>query len=142
MKKVVLFLLFFSVIVFICRGETHNLISHEEFLQQSQTGNFILYVSNQSFTITSVDITIMIDGKNAVAADFVVGNQHKWIEYTFRLAPGNHKLIATSKKGSAKTEKIFEIHDKHWAVVDFWFSKKDKYGHFSFSIQNSPIGFM
>lgn len=130
------------MIVLICRGETHNLISHEEFLQQSQTGNFILYVSNQSFAITPVDITIMIDGKNAVAADFVVGNQHKWIKYTFHLDPGEHKLIATSNKGSAKIEKMFEINDKHWAVVSFWFSKKDIYGHFSFSIQDSPIGFM
>ncbi|MBC8870944.1 MAG: hypothetical protein H8E44_16085 [Planctomycetes bacterium] len=117
----------------------------ERILPQDKTGNFVLHVSNQSFAITPVDVTIHIDGKRAVAGNFEVEDQHNWVKRIFRLQPGKHKLVVVSKKGQAKLEKEFEIKDKHWAVINYWYYPKSHYNptpkHFSFNIQNKPIYF-
>lgn len=43
-------------------------------------------------------------------------------------------------------EKEFEIKDKHWAVVDYWYYPEAHYNptpkQFSFDIQDKPIYFM
>jgi len=87
-----------------CEGETRDVNSVEDILEQEEKGNFTLYVSNQSFAISPVDITIHIDGKKAVDSKFDVGNQHIWIGYSFSLSKGEHKLVAVSKKGDARFE--------------------------------------
>jgi hypothetical protein len=115
----------------------------EETLLQEKDGNFVLYVSNQSFALTPVDVIIHIDGKNAISADFDVGNQHNWTKHTYRLAPGKHKLVARSRKGAARIEKVFEVKEKHWAVVAYWYNPKEGgKRHFSFHIQDKPVYFM
>ena len=124
-----------------CLGDNGQGAPKETLLAQDPGGNFILYVSNQSFTISPVDITILIDGKKAVEADFAVKHQHNWIMHTFRMLPGNHKLVAVSKKGSARFEKEFEVKDKHWAVVDYWYDPKQSEKKFSFNMQGTPIQF-
>lgn len=120
-------------------------------LPQDPNGNFTLYVSNQSFDENPVDITIHIDGKKAVERDFDVKGkrtaQHNWIKHRFSLSPGKHRITAKSKKGKASLEKEFEIEDKHWAVIDYWWYPTIRGGSgptarkFTFMIQNSPIGF-
>ena len=120
-------------------------------LPQHPTGNFVLYVSNQSFDVNPVDITVHIDGKKAIEGDFDVKGkriaQHNWIMHRFNLAPGRHRLTAKSKKGEASLQKEFEITDKHWAVIDYWYYPTLRGGagptprHFSFSVQDKPIGF-
>ena len=116
-------------------------------LPQDPNGNFVLYVSNQSFDEDPVDITVHIDGKKAVEADFHVGNQHSWIKHRFNLPPGRHRLAAKSRTGKASLDKVFDISDKHWAVIDYWYYPKLRGGSgptprkFSFLIQDSPIGF-
>ncbi|MBN2138082.1 MAG: hypothetical protein JW720_09760 [Sedimentisphaerales bacterium] len=116
-------------------------------LPQDPNGNFILYVANQSFDEDPVDITVRIDDAKAVDSDFYVGNQHNWVKHQFALAPGRHKLNALSKKGKTALETEFEITDKHWAVIDYWYYPKLTGGagptprHFSFLIQDTPIGF-
>ena len=124
-----------------CLGDNSQGGPKEAPLAQDPGGNFILYVSNQSFSISPVDIVILIDGRKAVAADFIVGNQHKWIEHKFRIPAGNHKLVAASKKGSARFEKEFEVKDKHWAAIDYWYDPKQGEKRFSFNIQDTPILF-
>ena len=112
-------------------------------LSQSTNGNFILYVSNQSFDITPVDITIHIDGKQALSDEFHVRDQHNWIRHTFHLSSGKHILRAVSEKGEAILEKEFEVKGKTWAVLDFWLSwNHNAKSHFSFHSQDKPIGFM
>lgn len=123
----------------------------DNLLPQNENGNFVLYVSNQSFAQTPVDITIHIDGKKAISSEFDVRNQHNWIKHSFKLTPGTHNLVAVSDKGDARIEKSFEIKDeKHWAVIDYWYypiqhehGKKyfKQVKHFSFDIQNKPIQF-
>jgi len=114
-----------------------------ELLQQNKKGNFVFYVSNQSFAETPVDITVTLNGKKAVSQDFEVGNQHNWKKHTFKLAPGKYKLVAESKKGKAKFEKELEIKDKKtWAAMDYWYyPKKDGKRFFTIHIQNNPIRF-
>lgn len=126
-----------------CLGGNGQVGPQEALLPQDSNGNFVLYVSNQSFARTPVDITVSIDGQKAVSADFDVGNQHRWVEHTFRLAPGKHKLIAVSKKGSAQIETEFEAKDKHWAVVSYWYNpKQGEKKQFTFDIEDTPIGFL
>ena len=116
-------------------------------LSQDTNTNFVLYVSNQSFALTPVDITITIDGKKVISSTFEVGEgkrrQHNWISHGFELTPGTHKLEAVSTKGDAKFEKEFEIKDKkHWAVLSYWYyPDQDGKKKFTFQIQNEQIYF-
>jgi len=122
-------------------------------MQQDEAGNFVLYVSNQSFAINPVDITVLIDGREAVRADFDVAGpsgppQHNWVKHQFSLAPGTHKLTVTSKKGGAVLEQDFEITGKDWAVINYWYYPEGVTKgtptprHFTFQIQDTPIAFM
>ena len=122
--------------------------SKDSFGPQNQAGNLILYVSNQSFDITPIDITVYIDGQKALKDDFEVGSQHTWVPYGFSLAAGKHTIKAVSKKGDAILEKEFEVKGKHWATLAYWYYPKLRGGagptpkSFSFSIEDKPIGFM
>ena len=114
----------------------------EDKTPQAEKGNFVLYVSNQSFDISPVDIVVQIDGKQVVSADFAVGTQHWWVEHAIPLSPGKHKLVAVSKKGDARFEKEFEVKDKHWAVLNYWHTKGCDTKGFSWHFQDSPVMFM
>lgn len=114
----------------------------EELLAQATNGNFVLYVSNQSFDLSPVDITVFIDGKKAVSSDFVVGTSHNWVSHRFQLSPGMHKITASSEKGSVQLDREIEIKDKHWAVINFIFSEKSGKKQFFFRIQATPLAFM
>ncbi|MCL4691996.1 MAG: hypothetical protein KJ060_05720 [Candidatus Hydrogenedentes bacterium] len=112
------------------------------------SGNFTLYVSNQSFAISPVDIKVQIDGEVVVHQNFDVGTQHNWKKFGIALPPGVHSLTATSTKGDATLEQEFTVTGEHWAVVDYWYYPEVTGGAgptprtLSFSIQDSPIGFM
>ena len=116
-------------------------------LQQDENGNFILYVSNQSPAIDPVDIKIDIDGKKAVDQDFYVEDGHNWRQFQFSLPKGTHQLRVKSVKGSATLETEFEIKDKHWAVIDYWYYPEVTGGagptpkQFTFDIKDEPIYF-
>ncbi len=114
----------------------------ENTMPQSTNGNFVLYVSNQSHAMSPVDITICIDGKQAVSSNFDFGNAHNLIKHTFPLAPGKHTLTAVTKKGETQFEQEIEITDKHWAVIMFWFNSKTGQKKLSFKIQDKPLAFM
>ncbi len=111
-------------------------------------GNFTLYVSNQSFAISPVDIKVQIDGDVVVHQNFDVGTQHNWKKFRIALPPGTHSLTATSAKGDATLRQEFAVTGEHWAVVDYWYYPEARGGadptpkQLSFHIQDSPIGFM
>lgn len=111
-------------------------------------GNFTLHVSNQSFAITPVDIQVQIDGERVVHEYFDVGNQHGWKTYKISLAPGKHKIQVTSAEGNAELSQEIEVTGQHWGVIDYWHYPEVTGGagptpkQFSFSMQDSPIGFM
>lgn len=120
--------------------------------KEDKNGNFILYVSNQSFAINPVDIQVFVDNKKVIDRTFdVVGKkgvgQHNWIPFHFKASAGRYSLQVKSKKGKAVLDAAFKITDKHWAVIDYWNYPKVTGGagptppKFSFNIQNKPIGF-
>jgi len=108
-------------------------------------GNIFLYVSNQSFAITPVDITVRIDGKPLVNEMFAVGNQHRWKRFCFRLLAGKHEITASSKKGKAKLRKTFTVKNKQWAVLDYWYYPETRYNacpkQFTFEIFDKQVSF-
>jgi len=108
-------------------------------------GNLVLYVSNQSFAITPVDITVLLDGKTAVDAEFAVENQHNWVKHVFSVPPGTHRIDVRSEKGDAELHQRFRVTDEHWAVLDFWYYPpqfgREMKPQFSFEIQDEPVRF-
>ena len=128
----------------VCSGRADEGVTNaqETVLAQTTNGNFVLYVSNQSFDLSPVDITVSIDGKKAVSADFVVGTAHSWVAHRFQLTPGVHKITATSEKGAIQLEKEIEITHNHWAAIGFVFSTKNDRKQFLFRIQATPLSFM
>jgi hypothetical protein len=110
-------------------------------LEETEQGNFTLYVSNQSFDRQTVDIRVLIDGRPAVDADFAVENQHNWIEYRFALDDGPHTLWAESVRGNAVFEEDFTVKGKRWAVVDYWCCGNAGEPKFTFLVRRVAIAF-
>jgi hypothetical protein len=143
----VLFISIFSAILIVSILVFMNWNLTGEVLSQTSNGNFVLYVSNQSFAINPVDINIFIDRKRAVQGEFDVDGQHNWIKYVFRLSTGMHSLQAVSQKGATFMIESFHIKRKHWAVIDYWYYPSNEGGagptpkHLSFRIQDEEIKF-
>lgn len=144
MKKTALLFSFLTVLAIAGCGEADDpLDPTQQLLPQDSNGNFVLYVSNQSFDIPAVDIKITIDGKTAVSATFEVKNQHNWIKHTFQLTPGKHVLKASSVEGAVSIESAFEVRDHLWGVVNFWFYAKGGGNKFlDFRTQDTPMFFI
>jgi hypothetical protein len=110
-------------------------------LAESEQGNFILYVSNQSFERGNVDIRVLLDGRPAVEDDFAVKDQHNWVEYRFSLDDGRHALRAESVEGDALLDATFTVKGNRWAVVDYWCCSDGTEPKFTFLVRRQPIAF-
>ena len=84
-------------------------------------GNFVLFITNQSFAISPVDITVVVDGEKVLTFEFHCRGQHKWYPFGLDLAPGKHTIELRSKRGGAKLEKEFEVTNQKYGVVCYWF---------------------
>jgi hypothetical protein len=108
--------------------------------------NFILYVSNQSFEESRVDISVIIDGKTVVSDFFPVKNHHYWKIYSLQLPLGSHQLSVKADNGTYKLERPFEISSKHWALISFWCTDKQddksQFSGISFAISDEPYDFL
>lgn len=89
-----------------------------------ENGNFILFVSNQSFALDPVDIKVYIDNKLAVNRDFYCEYQHTWIKFQFNIKDGTHKLYCVSSKGGEKVDTTFIISETPFCVVEYWYYPK------------------
>ena len=107
-------------------------------LQTRSEGNFVLYVSDQSFALDHVDITIRIDGRVAVRDEFAVGNEHNWRQYRFQLDPGVHHLTAFSRDGRARLASTFRVKEKLNGVVDYWYSPGNPGGGRKLTFTHTP----
>ena len=109
--------------------------------------NFILFVSNQSFDLSTVDIKVEIDGVPVVNRDFNVANQHNWVEFPLKLSTGEHQMVVTSTRGQSSLTHKFSTFGKKWCVVDFWYYATEEGGagptprHFGFHLFDRPPGF-
>ncbi|MBN2588329.1 MAG: hypothetical protein JXA96_00585 [Sedimentisphaerales bacterium] len=146
-KKVILLILIMISIFFLSVVNIKSILlpSVDKSLL-SENGNFVLYVSNQSFEINKVDIQVRIDDKVAVSQYFEVENQHNSKKFILSLPKGKHTLKVYSSQEKISLRETFTISDKHWAVIDFWYYPKGHYNptpkkHFTFNIQNEPIYF-
>ncbi len=81
--------------------------------------DFILYVSDQSFDLSPVEIKVYIDDKLVINEDFEVGNQHNWNEFRFKLSPGSHTIKAVTAEGII-LEKDFTIVARTYGVLNYW----------------------
>lgn len=152
MKKYSLSLTLFAIFFLMtgCNSPSayFNKNTNTQGLPEDKNGNFVLYVSNQSFDISPVDIKIYIDDMTAVNEDFYVEDQHAWEQFQFNLSVGTHKIKIESLEGNAILEENFDIVDKkHWAVVNYWYYPEDAVvtgatpKHFSFDISNEQYYF-
>lgn len=96
--------------------------------QQDSSGNFVLYVSNQSKDFPDVDIKVFIDGKPAIDNSFNIGDCHNWFEFTYKLPFGEHRVKVVSENSGATLTQPFTVTGKHWGIIDFWHNAKSKYG--------------
>ncbi|MBN1430007.1 MAG: hypothetical protein JXB07_16680 [Anaerolineae bacterium] len=110
---------------------------NEEF---ARSQNVTLYVSNQSFALSSIDIQVYIDDGLVVDQNFEVLNQHNWIKFPLALETGEHRLFASTTVGDASISSTFVVTDQLWAVLDFWHPVADD-AHFTFEAYDEPIVF-
>lgn len=112
---------------------------------ENTNGNFQLFVSNQSFAISPVDISVSIDGTPVVQRYFEVGTQHNFYRFAFALPSGQHRITAKSVKGKATLDKTFSVDGKQSGTLFFWYYPKgdgDAPRHFSFELQSGTPLFM
>jgi hypothetical protein len=92
-----------------------------QYLPRSDNPTFTLFVSNQSFDLSRVDVEIRIDGQLAVTGDFLVEGQHTWVPFDFDLAAGPHQLRVTSEGAGVMLERPFDLAARRWGVLSFWY---------------------
>lgn len=106
-------------------------------------GTFTLYVSNQSFAISPVDVTVEIDDELVISDYFAVGTQHSFTPFRLSLSKGRHKIKISSQKGKAELSTEFELSDQDVGEIDFWYYPKSYYDptprHFDFKLQKGPL---
>jgi hypothetical protein len=108
-------------------------------------GNFVLYVTNQSYALDRVDIRVEIDGELVVSDYFEVGSQHNFVKFKLSLTKGKHSIHAWSEKGEVELSTDFEFTDEHGGTVMFWHNpdsvaSPNRYIHYT--IEKEPLRIM
>lgn len=102
------------------------------------SGNVTLIVSNQSFSLSPVDIEVSIDGEVVVRDHFDVGDQHAFYYYTLSLSPGQYEVHVVSNRGETGLTREFTVTGKHWAYVRFsyapWYADDPVPAQFTWSV--------
>jgi hypothetical protein len=112
----IVYLLLVTIIA-ISNGCEHN----ESTISEVENGNFILFVSNQSYHLDPVDIRVYIDNKLAVNQEFYCERQHTWIKFQYNLKEGDHKLYSYTETGRVHIDSTFNLKETPYCVVEFWY---------------------
>lgn len=97
------------------------IIGFETFYYFKNEGNVVMYVSNQSSQIDSVDIKILVDGKEIVNDVFSSGNFHNYKEYSLKLSPLLlHEIEILSEIAQVKMVIQTRFCFVNWILLDLW----------------------
>ena len=88
--------------------------------EYSPRPNFNLFISNQSFAMSNVDISVSIDNVTVVEDRFPVEDQHCWRAFPVSLSNGVHILVAATKTGATNLQTEITISSNHSALLSFW----------------------
>lgn len=117
LKKIVR-IIFYVLLIFIIGFEIFQYIKID--------GNVMLYVSNQSSQVDTIDIKILIDGKEIINDTFVSGNFHNYKEYSLKLSPiVLHEIEVYSEKVHAKMVTQIRFCFVNWVLLDLWNEEPD-----------------
>jgi hypothetical protein len=87
-----------------------------------------LYVSNQSFAVPEVHISVLIDGKQALSEAFEVRDQHHHVLFPISVAKGAHTLTARAEGHNLEADFEFSLEDPpRWGVLNFWFEGRPSF---------------
>ena len=121
------------------------LIGFEIFHYAKNRGNVILYLSNQSSQVDTVDIKVIVDGKEVVNDTFIAGNLHDFKEYPIKLRLFvTHEIEVYSDKLRVKTKNEVRFYFVNWMSINLWEEKREGAPIYWFSISRSlrPLIFM
>jgi hypothetical protein len=99
-----------------------------------------LYVSNQSFGVEHVRITISIDGREVVDETFDVEGQHNFVLFALPLEGSPHVLSARAAHSGLTFETQLVLPGELWALLQFWQSDSEP-ATFTWNTSGMPIGF-
>lgn len=124
-----------------CTKDPHASHFTKKNVAQQKNIDVRVRVSNQSFAISPVQITIQIDKKTIINKSFPVGNQHLYKSFPIALSPGKHHISITSKNGQAELKKEFLVtKTQRWVDISYIYYPKTHYSptprQFSFQIVN------
>lgn len=86
--------------------------------------NFTLFSSNQSLDLPRIDLKIAVDAEIVEARDLECGNRKNWHRVEMNLSKGEHVIEATSRAGKASATKAFQLADRKWCAICFWYRPK------------------
>ena len=82
-----------------CNARAVDVSGAETEIVEPDACDLLLMVSNQSYLDDPVTLTVVIDGFRVLSQPFEVRNQHHFVRFPLRLAPGTHELTAVSNTG-------------------------------------------
>jgi hypothetical protein len=101
-----------------------------------------LYVSNQSFHLSLVDIDIWLDDTHMVTGGFDVEGQHNWILFDLQMPAGSHSMRAEALDGTVLLNVAVPVPQERWGVLDFWYYTDDpSHPQFTWNLSATPVAF-
>lgn len=97
--------------------------------------NFLLWVSNQSFSPETVGIDVQLDGVIVANQKFDVGFQHTWTLFPLRISPGPHELIVVSDTGVKLVKHFSTPAARRFALLEYWGEKDEGGKRFAWRVQ-------
>jgi len=136
----------FLVVAYMHYSQIAYLVAFGPFPQNSSPiGNPVVWVTNQSYDKSPVDIRVSIDGFPKVVGVYYVGDQHLYSQYELHLPPGRHEMTVSSILGSATGSRTFHVTQSQlWIAIAYWFDKipnsNQGVGRFEIELSSGPLG--
>ena len=103
-----------------------------------------IYISNQSFDIPSIHLTVTLNGKKLADQSFAVNRQHTWISFKATYKMGSNTIRIQTKDGKVVAQTSFKLKKGPMnAVISFWKSEEDETpnGYITFYLSPDQIKF-